>query len=95
MIKFGKVVKFKGSGKAVLATTMNVAGVSTMTAPGVKKVVKTKQAGGTVKFAVSPNSGLLSKLKKTGKATVTVKVSFAPYGGSTVVRSKTITLVRK
>ena len=73
---------------------MTVPGRGTLVAfaKGIKRTQKTVAARGSVKLPVIPKGKLAKRLKKNGKARVTVKVTYTPTDGNPRTKHKKITL---
>lgn len=88
------VVKNKKTGTAVLSVKVNTAGSVAMVGGKVYPVTRTTPGAGIVKIPVKAKAPYAAKLKKKGKITVSVKVTFKAEGG-TVTKVFSFTLVRK
>jgi subtilisin-like proprotein convertase family protein len=95
-LKAGKAKLNKKKGTAQIPVTVGDAGRLTLGGKGVKSASASKSkavAGpGTVKLTVKPKGKTRGKLNSTGKATVKVKITFTPNGGTPNVQTKKIKL---
>jgi subtilisin-like proprotein convertase family protein len=95
-ITTGKPKLNKKNGTATLPVTVADAGQLTLSGKGVKSASaresKAVAGPGTVKLKVKPKGKTASKLNSTGKATVKVKITFTPTGGTSSVVTKKIKL---
>jgi large repetitive protein len=92
----GKPKLNKKKGTAQIPVTVGDAGQVTLSGKGVKTASASKSVAvggpGTVKLPVRPKGKTRSKLNSTGKATVKVKITFTPTGGTSSVQTKKIKL---
>jgi hypothetical protein len=92
----GKPKLNKKKGTARVPVTVGDAGQLTLRGKGVKAASATKSVAvagpGTVNLPVKPKGKTQKKLNSTGKATVTVNITFTPTGGAPNVQKKTIKL---
>ncbi|MET3961923.1 dienelactone hydrolase [Marmoricola sp. OAE513] len=88
------VVKNKKKGTAVLSVKVNTAGTITLTGGKVVTVTKKAAGAGIIQIPITAKSAYKAPLKRKGKITVSVTVTFKAEGGTKVV-STTFTLVRK
>ncbi len=88
------VRKHRASGSATLVVQVPGAGVTSARGKGVVVTQARSRTEQTVKLAVEPTVALWRKLKRTGKATVTLRVTFSPTGGVPKTSTQTITLVK-
>jgi subtilisin-like proprotein convertase family protein len=95
-LKAGKAKLNKKKGTAQIPVTVGDAGKLSLSGKGVKTASASKSkavAGpGTVKLTVKPKGQTASKLNSTGAATVKVKITFTPNGGTSSVTKKKIKL---
>jgi subtilisin-like proprotein convertase family protein len=95
-ITAGKPKLNKHNGTAVVPVTVADAGNLTLSGKGVKsasaKESKAVAGPGTVKLKVKAKGKTAKKLNSTGKATVKVKITFTPTGGTSNVVTKKIKL---
>jgi subtilisin-like proprotein convertase family protein len=95
-VKAGKPKLNKKNGTAQVPVTVADAGNLTLSGKGVKSASATKSKAvsgpGTVKLRVKPKGKTAKKLNSTGKATVKVKITFTPTGGTSSVTTKKIKL---
>jgi subtilisin-like proprotein convertase family protein len=95
-VRAGKPKLNKKKGTARLPVTVGDAGQLTMRGKGVKSASASKSkavAGpGTVKLTVKPKGKTRKKLNSTGKASVKVKLTFTPNGGTSSTITKKIKL---
>ncbi|TMM11221.1 MAG: hypothetical protein E6G00_05370 [Actinobacteria bacterium] len=89
---FGKVTLHRHKRTATLAVKVPGRGTLVAFAKGIKRTQKTVAARGSVKLPVIPKGKLAKRLKKNGKASVTVKVTYTPTDGNPRTEHKKITL---
>ncbi|WP_346386279.1 Ig-like domain-containing protein [Nocardioides sp.] len=91
----GKVVKNTKSGTATLSVTVNTAGTVALTGAKVVTATGTPDGATTVQIPVRANAAYRKILNRKGKLTVKFKVTFEATSGGTVVKTKTLVLVKK
>ncbi len=92
---FGKVKLDKRKGTATLQVNVPDAGTIVLSGKQIKTVKRGALAAGTVSLTVTPKGKLAHKLKLTGKAKATAKVTFTPTGGSAKTETKPLKLIRR
>ena len=93
--KFGKLKLNKRKGTAKLQVILPGAGTIFLSGKQIKTVKRGVSAAGTVSLMIRPTGGLAHKLKITGKAKATAKVTFTPTGGSAKTETKRLKLLRR
>ncbi len=93
--KFGKVKLNKRKGTAKLQVTLPDTGTIVLAGRQIKTVRRGVLAAGTVGLTITPTGKLAHKLKLTGKAKATAKVTFTPTGGSAKTETKPLKLLRR
>lgn len=102
-LKFGKIIRNKNKGTALLPVTVPGSGELSIGGKGVVKkrpgagslayrLLKEVPDAGTYKLKVKAKGGKLDKLEDTGKVKVRAVVTFAPTSGDSVSASKKIKL---
>jgi virginiamycin B lyase len=84
----------KRSGTATLIATVPGPGALLLTGRGIKKLTKSVRHPGRVQLTFTPQPDTSRKLGRTGRATVTVKVTYTPAGGDPNTEFKKLTLRR-
>ena len=84
----------KRNGSATLTATVPGAGTLLLTGRGIKQLTRLVSHAGTVKLTIKGQPGTQRSLGRTGKATVTVRVTYTPTGGDPNTQSKKLTLRR-
>jgi hypothetical protein len=95
LIKLGKLKLNKKAGTATLAVKVPDAGTLTVTAKGLKKVVRSSKGAATLSLPIKPVGTTKKTLAKTGKAKLALTLTFAPTGGTAKRTSKTVKLLEK
>jgi virginiamycin B lyase len=81
-------------GSAVLVATVPGAGMLLLTGRGIRQLTRSVSHADTVKLRIKGQPGTRRRLSRTGKAPVTVKVTYTPTGGDPNTESKKLTLRR-
>jgi hypothetical protein len=84
----------KRNGSAIMTATIPGPGTVLLTGHQIKRLTKSVSRAGTVKLAIKPQPSTQRRLGRTGKATITVKVTYTPSGGDANTQAKTLTLRR-
>ncbi|WP_205472276.1 Ig-like domain-containing protein [Nocardioides sp. SYSU D00038] len=94
-LALGKPVKNRKAGTVALAVTTNTGGTITLT--GAKVVSATTRPGGatTTRLVVRATKAQRRKLARKGRLQVRVTVRFTAATGGTVVKTRTVVLVKK
>jgi len=74
-VSLGAVKLNKKQGTATILVTTNDGGQVVIYGRGIRRASTKLSAAGTVKLPIRPNAKVLARLKKTGKATVTFRVT--------------------
>jgi virginiamycin B lyase len=82
------------NGSAALIATVPGAGTLLLTGRAVKRLTRLVSHAGTVRLTIKGQPGIQRRLGRTGKATVTVKVTYTPTGGDPNTESNKVTLRR-
>jgi len=91
VLEIGKPMPEK-NGTAILAVTVSGSGTVSVKGKGIVQTTVKVKGKGKVKLSIKPTMKIKKELAKTGKATVTAKVTFTPTGGTPHTQSKTLTL---
>jgi virginiamycin B lyase len=92
-VEVTRVKKDRSHGTARLSIAVNAAGAITVSGKGVATAQARTAGPGTVTVTVRPAKAEMSALRKTGKLTTKVSVSFAPAnGGAAAKTSRSLTL---
>jgi hypothetical protein len=94
-ITLGKLKLNKKVGTATLAVKVPDAGILTVTAKGLKKVVRPSKGAATLHLPIKPVGRTKKALAKSGKAKLALSLTFAPSGGTAKPTSKTVHLIEK
>jgi hypothetical protein len=97
---FGKVIKIRGRGTASLSVRVPGPGVVVL---GGKGVLARKGAGaalvlggaGTARLAIAAAGRKRATLNHTGRAKVAARVTFTPFGGDPLTKTKKIALAKR
>ncbi len=84
----------KRTGSAILTATIPGAGTLLLTGHGIRRLTRFVSGPGTVKLTIKGQPITQRRLGRTGRATITVKVTYAPSGGDPNTRSRKLTLRR-
>jgi virginiamycin B lyase len=84
----------KRNGSAILIATVPGAGALRLTGRGIRQLTRLASHVGPVKLTIKGQPAVQRRLGRTGKATVTVRVTYAPTGGDPNTESKKLTLRR-
>jgi hypothetical protein len=95
LIKVGKLKLNKKAGTATLAVKVPDAGTLTVTAKGLKKVVRSSKGAATLSLPIKSVGKTKKSLAETGKAKLALTLTFAPTGGTAKRTSKTVKLLEK
>jgi hypothetical protein len=98
-IDLGKLKRDKAKGTAILPVTVPGAGTVSLSGKGVvdqpaANARRAKTATATVKLRVKPAGKAKRKLDRSGKAKVTLVVTYVPAGGPSVIASKRVKLIK-
>jgi hypothetical protein len=99
-LDLGKLKRKKAKGTAVLPVTVPGAGTVSLSGKGVvdqpaAKGHRAKTATTTVKLRVKPAGKAKRKLNSSGKAKVTLVVTYVPAGGPAVTATKRVKLIKQ
>jgi large repetitive protein len=94
-ISTGKAVKNKKKGTVRLTVTVPSPGSFAVFGPDTVKVSGHATAPGNVQVLIKAKGSALKTLKKTGKVTVEVKITFTGPDGTKKTTTETVTLVKK
>jgi large repetitive protein len=94
-ISTGKAVKNTKKGTVRLTVTVPTPGQLVVTGPDIVKVSGHATAPGNVQVLIKAKGSALKTLKKKGKVTVQVKITFTGPGGTKKTTTETVTLVKK
>jgi hypothetical protein len=99
-IDLGKLTRNKAKGTAVLPVTVPGAGTISLNGKGVvdqpaANARRAKTATAAVKLRVKPAGKAKRKLNRTGKARVTLVVTYVPAGGPAAIASKRVKLLKQ
>jgi spore coat-associated protein N len=92
--RLGNLKLDKKSGSAALTLVLPGPGWLVLEGKGIVRRTKTVQKEGKVVLAIKPTKKTQRELKKTGRAKVTVTITFTPTGGTPHTESKRLTLKR-
>ncbi len=93
--KIGKLTRDKKRGTGALAVRVPAAGRVVLRGNGVKRQVKQAAEARGLKLRVRAGGKKARTLRKRGKVTVRVKVTFEPRGGEARTKAKRVKLVKK
>jgi hypothetical protein len=94
-IEVTKVVRNKHRGTAKLSVEVSAAGALALSGKGVKPATGQASGPATLTLPVRPSGGVLRKLRRTGRARVTVTVTLDPAaGGASVSDQQSLKLIR-
>jgi hypothetical protein len=88
----GKLKLNKKSGGATLTVILPGPGRLVLGGKGVVKLTKTADGAGKFNLAIKPTTKTKHALQKSGKAKVTVKITFTPTGGTSRTEPRALTL---
>jgi sugar lactone lactonase YvrE len=80
------------NGTATLIATVPGPGALLLTGKGIKKLTKSVSHAGRVQLTLTAQRKTSRRLRRTGRAKVTVQVTYTPTGGDPNTKSKTLTL---
>ena len=92
---FGKVVVDRKKGTASVPVTVANPGSLALAGTGVRKATAAAAAPGMVRLTVRATGASARTLRRSGKATVSAKVTFTPKGGEAATQSKRVPLRRR
>jgi PKD domain len=95
VFKLGKLSLNRKRGNATLAVTVPSPGKLVLSGKALKQVTKEAKRAGRVKLPIAARGKALKRLAKRGRVRVLVAIAFTPDGGTTLVKDKTVTLVKK
>jgi hypothetical protein len=84
----------KRNGTADLSATAPGAGTLLLTGRGIRRLTRFVSRAGTVKLTIEGQPITQRRLGRTGRATITVRITYTPSGGDPNTRSKKLTLRR-
>ena len=82
----------KRNGTAILIATVPGPGALLLTGKGIKKLAKSVSHPDRVRLTLTAQPNTARRLGRTGRAKVTVQVTYTPTGGNPNTKSKTLTL---
>ena len=91
----GPTTNHSRNGTATQTIHVGASGSVLLFGKGVKSVRQSVKRGGTIKLEIVPAGTVAKKLKKQGKATVSVTFRYFPSRGFPMTRTKVITLRRR
>lgn len=91
----GKLKRNKRRGTATMTVRVGSAGVLTAAGKRVRPQRREVAAAANLKIPVVAKGKVAKRLRRTGRAKVSVKVSFLPNGGQLATFSKTVLLLRR
>ena len=94
-ISTGKAVMNKKKGTVRLTVSFPTPGAFVVTGSGIAKVSGHATAPGDVQVLIKAKGGALKALKKKGKVTVQVKITFTEADGTKKTTTESVTLVKK
>jgi virginiamycin B lyase len=82
----------KRNGTATLIATVPGPGALLLTGNGIKKLTKPASHPGPVQLTLAPQPKTSRRLGRTGRAKVTIRITYTPSGGDPNTKAKTLTL---
>jgi PKD repeat protein len=93
--KIGKLSLNRKQGTGTLAVTAPGPGKLVLSGKGVKWVTEDAKRAGVLKLPIAARGKALKRLAKRGRVRVALTIAFTPDGGATLVKDKTVTLVKE
>jgi PKD domain len=93
--KIGRLSLNRKKGTGTFAVTAPGPGKFVLSGKGVKKATKRVEQAGKVKLPIRARGKALKRLERRGKVRLSLTISFTPDGGTTLVKHKKVTLIKK
>ncbi len=91
----GRLSLHRRKGTGTFVVTVPGPGKLVLSGKGVKKSSRRVKGAGAVKLPIRARGKALERLEKRGKVRVALAISFTPDGGTTLVKHKKVTLIKK